>query len=108
MKKYRLEKFNSLVHREIADILQQNVNLEKGTFLSVIRTEVCNDISHAKIFVAVYPDRLRQNILNQLNGQIYHLQQIFNKRMPFKIVPKLTFILDASQDKVQNMYKILH
>ncbi len=108
MKKYRLEKFNSLVHREMANILRQNVDLERGTFLSVIRTEVSNDTSHAKIFVAIYPDKLSKKVLHQLNSQIYQLQQIFNKRMPFKIVPKLSFVLDISQNSVQNIYKILH
>lgn len=108
MKKYRLEKLNSMVRKEIAVILQRNVDLEKGTFISVNRADVSTDTSQAKIFISVFPDNLCQKVLNQINNQIYHLQQIFNKRMTLKVVPKLIFTLDNSSKKVQNIYKILH
>lgn len=91
MKKYRREKLNSLLEREVADLLLKNFDAGKGVFISVVRAEVSDDITNAKIYISVYPEEKEKEVLEKLQKEIYHLQQILNKKLFLNFVPKIIF-----------------
>lgn len=103
----RIEKLNSVVQQEVAGILVREIEFPRSYFVTVSRVEVAADAESAKVWLSVLPASYEQQALDIVNGRIADIQSILNKRMVMKFVPKLTFLLDQSQERVAYITKVL-
>ena len=87
----RIQRVNQLIKREISQILLKEVDFPKDTLVTVTRVETSSDLNQAKVFLSVMPEDRITNVLEILNRQIYQLQQILNKRLKMKFIPKIEF-----------------
>ena len=103
----RLQKINELIHRQVSEAICQEVDIANDIFITISQVITSEDLKQAEVFVSVYPFSQAAKTLNQLNKQIYHLQQILNKNLRMHPVPKIIFILDESQEKQEKIEKIM-
>lgn len=103
----RVAKLNSLVQQEIATILSRDVEFPRSFFVTVSRAEVADDAESAKIWISVMPATHEEAALKIIKSKIIDIQDILNKRLVMKFVPKLTFLVDSSTERAAQIMTIL-
>ncbi len=93
----QLHKVDSFVRMELAKIIRQEAELPLGTLVSIPRVATSVDVAHAAVYISVLPETAAQEVLEELERNVYHIQQRLNRRMVRKIVPKIRFVLDSTQ-----------
>lgn len=123
----RVQRVADQIQREIAMLIQMEVNDPRVGMVSVTGVNVSRDLSHAKVFVTVLNtldedsslndatlvdpgalDRLEveQNI-NALNKAAGYLRSLLAKRLNTRSVPKLQFHYDASIQRGQQLSSLI-
>ncbi len=103
----RIERLNSLVHREVAAIISREIEFPSGMFVTVSRVEVADDAESAKVWISVLPALHQQAALDIVTARIKDLQSILNKKLVMKFVPKLSFLIDESVEKAAAVTRAL-
>src|SRR3989344_784729 len=104
---YRKEKINDLIRDEVGQILHQNLDLEADALVTVTRAIVSDDLNHVRIYISVFPSKFAREALEQINKQIYFLQQILNKKLKIHPVPKMFFVLDMTEERAAKVEKLI-
>lgn len=99
---FKKEILNSLLRREIGQIISKEVDFGK-VLVTITGVRVSKDFSQAKVLITVFPEKEERNALFELQENIFHLQKILNKRLKMKKVPKISFEIDQG---MKNLYKI--
>lgn len=103
---HRLEKIQELLHHEVAGLLQRDFAFA-GVLLTVTGAKISSDGQHAAIFFSVFPENERERIAQILEESIFRIQQVINRRMRMRPVPKLRFVPDNSGERVGRIDRIL-
>lgn len=103
----RLLKLNDLIRDEIGKILLKELDLADEILVTVKRAEVSPTLEHATVFVSVWPEDGAEKILKKIIGQIYHFQQLLNRRLVMRPVPKIRFEIDNSEKNLGRVVEIL-
>jgi len=107
MSSLRVQKVNELLKREFAKILIEEVEIPIGTLVSVIQVKTSPSFQHAKIYISDLPKKKTEEIFKKLNDQIYKLQQLINKRLYMRPVPKISLVFDEGGVKFSKIGKLL-
>ena len=103
----RIDKVNSLMREELAKLLHEEIEVPKGTLVTVVSVETSVDLYYATAFVSVIPKEKEEDVLNQLQMRIKEIQKALNRRLVMKYVPQLRFKLDHSEEKQAHMEDII-
>lgn len=103
----RIEQLNSLVLQEVAGIISREIEFPSGMFVTVIRVQVADDAESAKVWVSVLPATHQAEALQMIVHRVADIQSILNKRLVMKFVPKLTFLLDESNERAAHITQVL-
>jgi len=88
----RIEKVNSLIHKELGMIILKEVELPIDVLATLTRVETSANLIDAKVYVAVLPSDKTKRILEILNKIVYELQKILNKRLKMRPIPRIRFV----------------
>ena len=88
----RIKKVNQLILKELSCIIMREVDFPENAYVTLTKTEASVNLRFSKIYVSAFPETKIKEVLNILDGQIYHLQQKLNKRLNMRPVPKIRFI----------------
>ena len=103
----RLKKLNDLLRDEVGKILKSELELDNETFITVVRADVSPTLEHATIWISVFPESKRGTVLQKINHKIYFLQQILNKRLKMRPVPKIRFEIDKTEEEAARIEEML-
>ncbi|TSC91205.1 MAG: Uncharacterized protein CEN90_587 [Parcubacteria group bacterium Licking1014_17] len=101
----RLPKVNELLRKEVGAALKSEISTD--AVVTVTRAEVSRTMEHATVWVSVFPEDKAEEVLNKIKADIYQIQQIINKRLFMRIVPKIRFEIDKSMEKVTKVEEVL-
>ena len=93
---FRLEKVNSLIQQELGTIILKEIDVFPGILLTITRVECSNSLFQSKIFISVVPEDKFDEVLALLNRHIYDLQQMLNKKLKMRPVPKIEFFKETN------------
>ncbi len=102
----RQERVNELLRTETAKIIHNEIELKTGALITIVRATVSPTLEHATIWISVFPKTEEQEVLKTINAKIYFLQQILNKKLSMRPVPKIRFDFDRSQEKASKLEEI--
>jgi ribosome-binding factor A len=102
----RLAKLNIFLKEELASILSRESEIMEESFVTVTRVEVSRRLLHASVYLSIL-DTEPERILENLNKNAYHIQQILNKRLRMRPVPKISFLIDAQELRREKVEKHL-
>lgn len=102
----RIEKVNELLKREIGKILSQELDFS-NILITVTRINTSSNFIQAKTYVSVFPEKERERVLSYLNRNIYFLQQILNKKMKIRPVPKIIFEIEKEVQQAGSIEETL-
>ena len=107
----RLERINSLLKRVIAESMftvMQGATLAPG-LLTVTGVACGKDRRDATVRVSVFgDDALKETALQHLKHNARKFQAIINREVRLKFTPRLTFVLDLSLEKGDEVLAILN
>ena len=106
----RLERINSLLRRVIAESMfsvMQGDSVQPG-LITVTGVSCGKDLRDATVRVSVFGDEaLKTTALNHLRHNARKFQAIINREVKIKFTPRLTFQLDRSLERGDEVLAIL-
>ncbi len=105
----RSERVADQIQRELAQVIQRDMQDPRLNLLSVSAVEVTRDLAYATVFVTSLDDKYSHDeILNVLRKASGFLRRELGKAMRLRIVPELKFNYDESLEKGMSMAKLIH
>lgn len=102
----RLKKLNDLLRDEVGKILKKELELN-GVLVTVVRAEISPTLEHATIWVSAFPESRGEQALREINRNIYSLQQMLNKRLIMRPVPKIRFEIDNTEKEAARIEELI-
>jgi len=102
----RIKRVNELLRHEISQLLLKEIDFGNA-LVTITKVESSSDLRQAKIKISVMPTEQNERVLHILERNIFHLQQLLNKKLTMKIVPKIIFEIDKAEIKAQQIEKLL-
>jgi len=107
----RQKKFNNLLQKELAILLQNYIR--KGAFsnliISVTKVYITPDLSLAKIYISVFPSNKSLILIENLSSNSSKIKHDLSQKLKNQLrkIPELKFILDDSLDYIEGIEKSL-
>ena len=99
----RAERVAGTLRRELARLIQLEVDDPAVGFVGLSDVEVSRDLAHAKVFVTVFnPDHAVDSV-KALNRAAGFLRRRLGQEMRIRAVPELHFVHDASVETGQRL-----
>ena len=102
----RIEKLNILLQEEVAKILEEEVEFPEGNLVTVTRASISDDVYYGTVFISIL-GKNSQKFLEKLEKNTRHIQQLLNRRLRIRPVPKIRFAIDEGELKREIVEKSL-
>ena len=89
----RLEKVNSLLEKEIGNIILKDFDFQ-GVLVTLTHVEATANLIEAKVYISTLPEDKSDNIVKILNKGVYSIQRKINKMLNMRPIPKIIFVKD--------------
>ena len=95
---HRIERVNSLIRREISELLQRHLKDPRlSTLVAVTEVDTSPDLKYAKIFVScINGEEEKKRTLNVLTTASGFLRRELTRNLKMRRVPELSFYWDDS------------
>jgi ribosome-binding factor A len=102
----RLTRVNELIRIEVGKILLDEIDAEEA-LITIVKVQTSHTLEHAAVFISVFPTDKSKEVLKNINQKIYPIQQQLNKRLVMRIVPKLRFEIDLTEERAAKIEKLI-
>ncbi len=93
----RSRRVADLVQRELATLIQREMDVGKFGLITVSLVDVSPDLQNAKVFVTSLRDDVdRESLLVTLNRRAAHFRHELARNSPLRTTPRLVFVFDSS------------
>jgi len=103
----RIQKVNKLIKKELSRIISREVEFLPGVLTTLTRVETAPNLSESRAYISVLPEEKQETALNSLNSQVWHLQQLLNKRLKMRPVPRIIFLKEKETAEAGRIEEIL-
>ena len=103
---HRIEKVNDLVRDNLSRIITEELSLKTGVLASITKVDTSKDLRYAQVLVSVFPEEQRDYVEKTLQKELYRIQGLLNDSMHLKIVPKIKFTIDLTQQKASELENV--
>jgi len=97
----RKDRVASLLERELATIITQDLNDPRLHFVTVTTVSVSVDIKNATVYFSSLSDR--KEMLKVLQGAKGYIRTLLAKRIRLKAIPDLVFKIDDTFERGQHI-----
>ena len=104
----RIDRISEEVRREVDAIIRDELHDPRisGTF-SVTRADVTGDLRYAKIYISVFEDDKRDDLMAALKNAKGYIRRALGKRMIIRYTPELIFVSDKNIEYGVHIAKVL-
>jgi len=103
----RIQRVNELLKQEIGSLILKELDFSRDIMVTITEVDTSDDLQQAKVKVSIMPFLKAEKILKILNSQVFNLQKLLNKKLKMKIVPKIRFELDKSEERKTRIEQLL-
>ncbi|NCN07833.1 30S ribosome-binding factor RbfA [Candidatus Falkowbacteria bacterium] len=103
----RMEKVDELIAQQLGQIIVSEVELPKGSIVTITNVKTSPDLKHAKVSLSILPDDNKREVMSLLINNAYEFQKILNEKVTLRSVPKLRFQIDDSGQKAAELEALL-
>lgn len=108
MKSNRLERVNAEIRKELANIIDHDLrDPQINAIIGVTSVETTPDLANARVFLSVYGEQDKQDVLNRIKGAGSFIRNKLAHRVKLRITPHLDFYLDNSVEYGNQIDNIL-
>ncbi len=91
---FREQKVNSLLKNLVADFCAKET---AGSIITVTRVEITKDLKSAKIFISIFPENKKNEVLGVLEEKKGELRKYIGSRIKMKFLPRLEIEIDKEE-----------
>ena len=104
----RTDRVNSLLQRELGQLISEELTDPRISFATVTSVEVTPDLRSARVHVSVLgDDEAREQTLVALEGAKHHLRKTLGDRIELRVIPELTFVPDRTAERAARIATLL-
>jgi len=104
----RQARVNDLLRRQLGSILEKEFRDQMPALSTVTEVRTTGDLRHARIFVSVYAERVRQEeTIRFLQNNRNELRHLLAAQVILKYLPSLDFVLDLSAEHALRIEALL-
>jgi len=103
----RIPQVNELLQQELGAILLRELDVPEGTIVTLTRADAAPNLQQAKIYISVVPEEKAKEVLKLLKKEVYEIQQLLNKRLNMRPVPRIEWVLEEKTKEAQKIEEIL-
>lgn len=106
METNRQKKIAGVLQKDLVDVLQSAARSGvKGVLISVTKVQVTSDLSQAKVFLSIFPNDQRDELLKGIisNSSLIRHELSQRTKNQLRRVPSLIFYIDDSLDYIENL-----
>ncbi len=92
----RIEQINELLRSQLANLINQEVNLENG-LITISYVECSPDLHYAKISISVLPENLTGSALKKLRQSSNQFSRDLKKELNLKYIPRFNWVIDNTE-----------
>lgn len=111
MESQRQKKIASVLQRDLVDVLQNRASQSglKGVLISVTKVHVTVDLSHAKVFISIFPVAQGAKLLEGIrqNAPLIKHEIAQRTRHQLRRMPDLEFFIDDSLEYINQIDRSL-
>ena len=109
MSSHRIERVNTLLRREISDLIQQELRDPRLTeFIAVTEVDTSPDLKYAKVYISsMGGQQEEQKILGVLNSAAGFLRTALAGKIRMRYTPDLSFYWDSSIERGDRILRLL-
>jgi ribosome-binding factor A len=104
---WKIEKVNAFIKKELGNIILKELDVLPGILLTITRVESSSNLIEAKVYISILPEDKSEEVQDFLKRKIYFIQQILNKRLKIRPVPKIIFIRESKTAEASKIDKLL-
>lgn len=102
----RTRKVSEVIRREAGDFLNRERFEGVTGLLTITAVETSPDLKHAKVYFSLVGQD-ENAVLKILRHHLYEIQGMLNRKLPMKIVPRISFFPDTSGEYAEHIRKLL-
>lgn len=104
MANVRMARINATMQNVLAETIRTELHDSRleGAIVSVLKVNVSQDLSHARINVSIF-GKDQEQAFHAIVSSIPYLRKAVAKKVQLRIVPELHFVLDNSLDYADKM-----
>jgi len=105
---HRIEQVESTLRKALAQVLQRRISDPRiRGLVSITEIDVSPDMRQARVSVSVLPEEYAKRTLAGLRAADRHIQSEVKKIVALRLVPHLSFELDSSLKKAEEIYEAI-
>jgi len=102
----RIQKVAALLKREISVSVNENIPKEIG-IVSITDVDLTQDLKDAKVYISFLDKSKENEIFQILDQKKAEFQKALGKKLTMKFTPKIHFLIDNYQEKIDKVEKLL-
>lgn len=97
MSSFKVGRMGEDIKRELTAIFRELKDPRIAEFLTVVRVDLSNDLSHCKVYVSCFDgiEKAKESVEGLTNASGFIKRELFH-RLPMRKCPELKFIADDS------------
>lgn len=103
----RIEQINELLRVDLSRFINEEIELPENSMATITNVETTPDLKIAKIFITIFPDKLRGTILEKLNKHARLFHERLKEELNTKFIPNLKFLIDEQELYANQIDQIL-
>lgn len=103
----RIKRINELIKRQLGRIILEEMEFPRGIVATLSEVKTSSDLSECKVFISAFPAGETGNILKILKANVYFLQQLLNKCLRVRVIPRIRFVPQKEDNSLQRVEAIL-
>lgn len=107
MSSLRIEKVNELVRQQLAEIMERELSLKLGVFITIAKVDTSKDLRYTRVFISVFPETEIGYVTETLKKELSGLQKQLFRKLYMKPSPRLSFEIDRTEERADEVEKIL-
>ncbi len=108
MASFKAGRLGEDIKRELTAIMRELKDPRIAEFLTIVKVDLSNDLSHCKIYVSSFEgmEKAQQSVKGLTSASGYIRRELFS-RLKMRKSPELKFIADNSIEKSSEINKII-
>ena len=103
----RVLRVNSLIQQELNKFFLKELDFNIDTLVTITRVDTYSNLIESNVYISVWPETKKENILAFLKRRIYFIQHELNKRLKMRPVPKIRFLSEKLTSEATKIEEVL-
>ncbi len=103
----RVLRINTLIKQELNRFFLKELDFALDTLVTITRVDTYSNLIESKVYISVWPESKKEDILAFLNRRIYFIQQELNERLKMRPVPKIRFLAENLISEASKIEEVL-